>query len=74
MDNAIPIEKQRLILAQMMREWQQRSFAATVNAKVAAKLGDEQMRDQATAQLKQAEAALIVLEEELQQRIEKETD
>lgn len=74
MDNAIPIEEQRLILAQMMREWQQRSFAATVNAKVAAKLGDEQMRDQATAQLKQAEAALIVLEEELQQRIEKETD
>jgi hypothetical protein len=64
-DGVLSIEEQQQIVEQMMGEWRRQSYAAEVNVRVARRLGDERMERQAVEQMKRAEAALAVLEEEL---------
>lgn len=65
-DGELPAAERRQILEQMMQEWRQQLFAGEMNAKVAKKLGDEELRQQVVARMTRAEGALAVLEEELE--------
>jgi hypothetical protein len=63
MGDQLTVEAQVEVIERMMLEWEQQCFAAEMNVRVAERLGDERMREQAVAQMTRAEGALAVLEE-----------
>jgi hypothetical protein len=64
MGDQLTVIAQMEVIEQMMLEWEQQRFAAEMNVRVAERLGDEPMRQRAVDQMRRAEGALTVLQEE----------
>lgn len=59
----IPIETKRLLLEQNLMRWRNTAYNAEIDAKVGAIIGDEQIKQAAAAQLKNALKAIDALKQ-----------